>query len=89
MSKVPCLGAHRRSIFSAAGDRTRDLSLVRRARYNGATTPHNRDESVAYLKLQLLLWDDDTMTLSKSQQEFESVLNAAHHFSEQPANSRL
>ena len=40
VSKVPCLGAHRRSIFSPAGDRTRDLSLVRRARYHWATTPH-------------------------------------------------
>ena len=33
VSKVPCLEAQRRSIFSEAGDRTRDLSLVRRARY--------------------------------------------------------
>ena len=34
VSKVPCLRAQRRNIFSAAGDRTRDLSLVRRARYH-------------------------------------------------------
>ena len=33
-SRVPCLGAQRRSIFSAAGDRTHDLLLVLRARYN-------------------------------------------------------
>ena len=42
VSKVPCLGAQRRSIFSAAGDRTGDLSLVRRAWYHWATTPHTR-----------------------------------------------
>ena len=40
VSKVPCLGAQRRSIFSAAEDRTRDLSLVSRARCHWATTPH-------------------------------------------------
>ena len=36
VSKVPCLGAQRRDTFSAAGHRTRDLSLVdlRRARYH-------------------------------------------------------
>ena len=34
VSKVPCLGAQRRSIFSAAGDRTGDLSLVNCARYH-------------------------------------------------------
>ena len=34
VSKVPFLGAQRRSIFSEAGDRTCDLSLVRRARYH-------------------------------------------------------
>ena len=35
VSKVPCLGAqHHRSIFGAAEDQTRDLSLVRRARYH-------------------------------------------------------
>ena len=41
VSKVPCLGAQRRSTFRAAGDRTRDLSLVRLARYHWATTPPN------------------------------------------------
>ena len=30
VSKVPCLGAQRRSIFSVAGDRTCGLSLVPR-----------------------------------------------------------
>ena len=33
VSKVPCLGTQRRSIFSAAGDQTGDLSLLSRARY--------------------------------------------------------
>ena len=40
VSKVPCIGAQRRSIVSAAGDWTRDLSHVRRARYHWTTTPH-------------------------------------------------
>ena len=42
VSKVPCLGAHRRSIFSAAVDRTRDLLLVSRAcRLPPSHDPHD------------------------------------------------
>ena len=39
VSKVPCLGAQRRSTLSAAEDRTRNVSLVRRAHYHWATKP--------------------------------------------------
>ena len=41
VSNVPCLRAQRRSIFSVAGDRTGDLSLVHHARYHWAMTPHS------------------------------------------------
>ena len=34
VGKVPCLGAQRRSTFKAAGNQTRDLSLLRRACYH-------------------------------------------------------
>ena len=40
-AKCPCLGAQRRrSIIQHSRDRTRDLSLVSRARYHWATTTH-------------------------------------------------
>ena len=40
VSKVPCLGAQCWSIFSAAGDWTRDLLLLHRTRYHWAMTPN-------------------------------------------------